>query len=460
MNQRQPRLPLKTSASRAACALLLVLSLAPANAAADGLFSTDSTGRIISPTSDGATVLLHTPSSLRLTAGNELELDVSGYGRLITYARDTTARDGGEVFDTDAQFSVAAQPMVAYKRQLADTGLTFGFAVASPVWEKSNWGSDSGENRWHNIYSKMRAVQATPAIAYTIPGGKVHVGGSVTVMRVFHHNYRAFDYGTQLAKQQEVDDVPPEDPGNEGRVLRDLAANAATASASVTFTPSSTLTLAASYTTPATLSLEGDVNFYAPDNAFYQDRFGDQETSGVLELRLPHIARLGARFGSPQATTFGVDAQFSSWSIQDTYCVEISDPGGLGDPSERFESDWRPTFTGRLNVGHRLESGSLLTGLLGFTSSALPDDEVTLAIMDAHRVELGVAYELALDERQRVEFGYTHFLSIPRQVEESIREPIANGTYNQQLGMLHASFALGFAPDGPRPDLSEGITEE
>lgn len=437
-----------------------VVALIPSLASADGLFSADSTGRIISPTSDGASVLFHTPSSLRLVAGNELELDVSGYGRLITYARDTTASDGGEVFDTDAQFSVAAQPLVAYKRQLADTGLTFGIAINSPVWEKSNWGKESGENRWHNIYSKMRAAQAAPAIAYTVPGGKVHLGGSVTVMRIFHHNYRAFDYGAQLGRTNEVDDVPPEDPGNEGRVLADLAGNTATASASITLTPSPTLTLAASYTTAATVELAGDVDFYAPDNDFYQDRFGDQETTGTLELRLPHIARMSARFGSPDKTTFGVDAQFSSWMIQDTYCVEIKAPQGLGDPSERFETDWRPTFTGRLHLGHRLASGSTFSALAGFTSSAIPDEVVSLVTLDAHRVEAGVSYEHKLSERRAVTFGYTHFLSIPRSVEDSRREPIANGTYNQQLGMLNAGFSLGFAPEGPRPDASEGVVVE
>jgi long-subunit fatty acid transport protein len=438
----------------------MTVAMIPSVASADGLFSADSTGRIISPTSDGATVLLHTPSSLRLVPGNEFELDVSGYGRLITYARDTTARDGGEVFDTDTQFSVAAQPMAAYKRQLADTGLTFGIGIASPVWEKSNWGDESGQNRWHNIYSKMRAAQAAPAIAYTIPGGTVHLGGSVTVMRIFHHGYRAFDYGAQLGREKEVDDVPPEDPGNEGRVLHDLAGNTATASASITLTPSPTLVLAASYTSAATVSLEGDVNFYAPNNDLYQDRFGDQESSGTLELRLPHITRLSARFGSPNKTTFGVDAQFSSWMIQDTYCIEIKAPQGLGDPSERFETEWRPTFTGRLHLGHRLASGSTFSALAGFTSSAMPDDVISLALMDAHRVEAGVSYEHKLSDMRSVSFGYTHFLSLPREVEESRREPIANGTYNQQLGMLNAGFSIGFAPEGPRPDPSEGVVVE
>ena len=411
-----------------------------AQAQAEGLFMSDAEGVPLSPASDAPLVMMHSPSSMSLRAGDAVQAQVLGVGWLQTYEREGAR-------EADTQVGITGSPHVAGKHALADTGLTFGLGMGAPVWEKSSW-RQGGEHRWHAIHSKMRALQVTPAMSFHIPGTQVHVGGSITATRVRHHAYYAFDYGAQLGAQAQVDDVPAEAAGNEGRVLRELRGNMARGNISLSWTPSPTLRLVASYTTPAEVSLTGDVTYYSPKNDAFQDNLGEQqEASGTLDLKLPHVARVSAMSGAPDhGMSLGVDAAFSAWMTQEEIFFEGSQAQGLGAVRQRLSQQWRPSAQVRARAASWLREERRVSAHLGFTSSAIPQESLALDFYDASRLDAGAMMEFGWRPGMRASVGYTHFLSLPREVEESARTPDAAGRYGMQhVGILSAGLLWGGA---------------
>lgn len=433
-------------------AALCTIILATPAAHASDLFSADTGGPAAGPALATPAALFWNPGSIGLLRDNQVYADLSLTGDFARYARETSTS-----YDPATMLSGTISPMIAGTRQLSDTGLTVGFGVHTPQFERSHWQDEAGEQRWHGTYTGFQALSVSPAAAFSF-SEKLHVGATANILIARAYNYRALDHGAVFARQNDRDDVPAEDPGNEGRAAAEFKGNGSSFTLGMTWLPTESTSVAVAFVTGANFSMDGEVSVYAPKNDYFQNNYGDQEeVSATLEMSLPRTFRVGfAHALSPQTTLHG-NIDYTMWSMLEEITIDSSAEqiGGVDGLTGLKTLGWRDTVQARLGATSQRSETLALHGLVSYTSSAIPNEHLTPALISGHAAQLGVGATFAVAEDMNLGLAYSHRLVLPRSIDSSDVTPAPTGSYLRTSGTLDANFTWVIGTreyDLPDPD--------
>lgn len=432
-------------------AALCTILAAPAAHASD-LFSADTGGPAAGPALATPAAIFWNPGSLGLLRDTQAHADLSLTGDFARYTRDAETS-----YDPATMLSGTISPMLVGTRQLSDTGLTVGVGMHTPQFERSHWQDESSEQRWHGTYTGFQALSVSPAAAFSF-SDKLHVGAAANILIARAYNYRALDHGAVFARQNDRDDVPAEDPGNEGRTAAEFKGNGSSFTFGLTWLPRASTSIAVAFVTGAEFSMDGEVSVYAPKNDYFQGNYGDQEgVDATLEMSLPRTFRIGFAHALSPATTVHGNVDYTMWSMLEEITIKSSAEqiGGVDGLTGLKDLGWRDTVQARLGVSSRRSETLTIHGLASYTSSAIPDEHLTPALINGHTAQVGAGATLALADNLNLGLAYSHRFMLPRSIDSSELTPAPTGDYLRTSGTLDANFTWvigGRELDLPDPD--------
>jgi long-chain fatty acid transport protein len=192
--------------------------------------------------------------------------------------------------------------------------------------------------------------------------------------------------------------------------------------------PADWVDLGLSVQLPVSVEADGTVRAWLPsDNAMLRDAWIDGERVTV-RLANAMVIRAGVGFRLPRRFELEIDAWAELWEPhRDIYTeihdVVLRDVEGAMDielSDIAVPQDWHTSFGAAAGVEWAVIERRLRLRLgLFYDSGAIPDQTLSVAWYDAHKVGLclGLSVELW---RMVLDVGYTHVFYVPRTVDDSV----------------------------------------
>lgn len=390
------------------------------------------------PVSGDPAAVFWNPGALGLIEGTRLMLDTNVIYRAAAFVRAVDGRYGGQAAADDLN----AQPALAAVSDLGTRDWSFGLGVYAPFGSGSAWSDPHGPQRHHAIWGGIRSVYVTPAVSYRVLDG-LHVGLGLSYVRASVVSYRAVDLGAEIAAATGAD-VPPEQPGNEGRALLDFAGHGASWSLGATWTLDDVV-LGASYTSAVDLLLPGELSVYVPRNDFFQGLTGgDVTVDAHLSTTWPDVVRAGAGWQIDERWQVTAALEWARWSRYRAVHVDAAPEQvqGLGDLDQHRVMGWRDTVGLRLGARYRLGDALQLFGGLGGETGAVPDERLDPSVYDALKAGGALGVSWAISERFTWTTSYSHLVYAPAVVRDSAQTPAPTGVHSQQVGILNGNLQV------------------
>lgn len=471
-----------TLTGRLAQACAAVSLLVPATAVAGGFASARFGGENATPTADQPTAIYYNPAALALGHGTRIYVEGLTAYRSGSYDRpagaidnplgpgDTgpgTPEDGVDANTGKNTFgNVIVSPFLGVASDLGVPGLGVGLGVFVPFGGQSSWdkvdafednarfpGAVDGSQRWSTIEGELRALYASAAVAYRLPGPRLSLGASVSFVRQETNTIRA-------RTAAGTDDLLDGDNLIEGRSIIDVAGNTLAAGVGVLWEATDTLAIGLSYQSQpgfGTSSQKGELI----------NKFGTEPlavTEVELEQALPDVTRLGAKLRAAPNLELRLSFDFQRWSTFDNQCLvqangdsncDLNEDGSLGPDAAgvvvNIPRQWKNVYGVRGGASYWLNPGLELAGGLSFDSEAVPARFIDPSLVDMNKVILhaGVRYQvmeaLALNLFLNNVFYFSREIQ-PRTSLEGFqppsRVPDFAGTYT--LNVLYANLAAEY----------------
>lgn len=245
--------------------------------------------------------------------------------------------------------------------------------------------------------------------------------------------------------------------------------------AGVAIRPTDKLDLAIVYQHGSRVRLRGDFTLDMDDEFFTQDlaaqglQFpalvrGDAD----IELSLPKRITVGAGYRVHPKVSIDGSFSYVFYSDFDVIDITLNSPDlaqpaiGIGaSVPQDLVRNWQNTVSADANVRGRVNDRLLLSGTLGYQSSASPDSTVDMASPDGNRLIGGVGVEYAVSDRFSI-LGDVRLSGIlPRTVTDSDYD-LGNGRYTLFIGAaaVHAKIRFGGrGAKGKRAEQREAETD-
>ena len=193
----------------------------------------------------------------------------------------------------------------------------------------------------------------------------------------------------------------------------------------------------ASWQTPMSVEAEGDLSLEIGGHYMFATTF--MEGSKIkLKAELPQIARAGVRFAPKgQGYDAELDVVWEQWGVHDVVNVKpaerirLRSVAGVGDYDVQefnVQMGFRDTVSVRLGgamQGRHVGMDKLKFRLGGFwESSAVPDETLTVQVVDSDKVGIGAGVGIELGDNVRLDFGYAHVFLASRDVTTSERRQV------------------------------------
>lgn len=422
-----------------ASALITALALIASPAAhAGGFLVSKIGGDGAGPAAPTPAAVFWNPATLGLIDGTTLWVDANLIYRAASYTRIDGDTYGGQ----STLGGLDIQPALAAATDFGRDDLTVALGVYAPFGSGSEWDDPSGPQRHHAIWGSIRGIYVTPAVAWR-PIEGLHLGASLSYVNAAVRSYRALDLGVEIADRTGAD-VPPEEPGNEGRAHLDFAGHAFSYALGVTWQHAA-WTLGASYTGAVELDLPGYLDVYVPRNDFYQGLTGgDVAEAARFRATWPAVVRAGLTYAATERTTLSLSTEWAMWSSYDQVVIDVEAPEtpGLGNLDQTRQMDYRDTVNVRLGIRHQLTDTWALFGGLGGENGAIPEERLDPSLYDAPKFggALGVAWKIT--DRFTYTTSYNHLVYLPTRVQRTDVEPAPTGYHTQQVGVLNGNLTV------------------
>ncbi len=234
--------------------------------------------------------------------------------------------------------------------------------------------------------------------------------------------------------------------------------------------PTDRLDLALVYQHSSQVVARGNFTLDMSDDLFTQDLAAQGlaypevvEGKATVRFTLPNKITLGAGYDFGDEKRFRLDGhvEYAMWRRLDEFGIsldseELAQPE-LGVPASASLSiprDFRDAVGVEVNGRFQANWRVLVSGTLGFASSATPDETIDLTSPDGNRVIFGAGVVVGLGKRRRAELLIDTIFNavIPRTVTTSNYDQ-GNGTYKLFLSStgIHGRFKFGKAGP-PKPD--------
>lgn len=264
---------------------------------------------------------------------------------------------------------------------------------------------------------------------------------------------------------------PPESPTNDILVELDVASHFnPSALFGIWAAPADWVDIGLSVQLPLNVVADGTVRAWLPtDNAMLRDAWVDGEDVTV-HLATATTIRAGVGLRLPHRFQVEVDAWIELWEPHEDIFTEVHDvvlrdvEGGLDIEFGDIElpQDWDTSYGAALGVEWEAIIDRLSVRLgFSYDSSAIPDQTVTVAWFDSHK--LGLFLGLTVEVwRFAFDIGYGHVFFLDREVDNSIVRQInplqpqeeelytivGNGAYQSSIDIFALAIRAQF--DTPR----------
>ena len=416
-------------------------------------------------------------------SGSQLVLDGSLALRQVTYSRTPAALSpsGPEASENplyratntgDARlFNALALPYAGFVTGLGTRDLRLGAALYVPFggiafWDKTSRfegnqaapGGVDGPQRWHNINGQILAGYTTLAVSYTLPGTRISLGLSGSL--VTHH------VSTVRARNADgSDDInTPAGALKEGRSLLDVWGFNAAMSAGVYWEVDEArrLRIGVSY-----LSQPGFGTTRMP--GYLKQQFGTdpsvaQKNDADLLLDYPDIIRFGIAARVSRAVELRADAEYVRWSTFKRQCVTkpgaectVDDTGRDTSPTGNvvlnIPRNFKDAIGLRFGPAYFVDDRTEIFASLGVTTAAMSPQYIDPSAIDATRlyVTLGGRYTLSDHWALAMSANYIGFAQVDTKGRSEFyrfaspsTSPSADGVYTSALFLLNANLTYSF----------------
>jgi len=219
------------------------------------------------------------------------------------------------------------------------------------------------------------------------------------------------------------------------------------------YRPHPNLELGASWQTPLHAEAEGDLNVEIASAYIFSTTF--IEGSRVrLTTALPMIGRFGVRVLDGDLWDAELDVVWEDWSVHDVIRVEPQETirfrsvFGLGDYHvEEFTvvEEFEDTISVRLGGSYRLPrtwvDGVRLSGGAFWETSAIPGQTLTVNLVDADKIGIGVGASFDVASGIRIDVAYGHVFMATRHIADSKRRQV-NTLYQEGAPLAEGGRSL------------------
>jgi len=441
--------------------LILSCLLASRPAGASGFAVAHFAGEHGHPTTSNATALYFNPAALSQADGLHLFLDFSVAARRVTYDRPRAPTDAADPPDAQGAnvgratlFNPLFNPVLAASLKLGNLSLGAGFFT--PFGGSVSWqlrpefagsrypGIVDGVGRFHSIEGEIVSSQFTLGGAWHFAGSGLSLGASVSVIRSWISDVRAWSAGGN-------------DVTHEGRSQVEVSGYSAGFGLGALYevTPE-VLWLGLSYQSRPNVS--GGMRLHG---SLENDIGGPSGANVDVIYDLPDIIRWGARYRprpNLELRLFGDYTRFSAFQnqcavVSGTACA-LTENGAQVTGAQVLQNvprEYRDSVGVRLGLSVWTSPGFEFFSGLGFESSAVPDKTMDPSLPDWAGASFALGGRIALGKRLHAALSYTHFVFVPREVHGSLAEyappsrtPDASGHYSQQVGVANANLDVAF----------------
>jgi long-chain fatty acid transport protein len=466
-------------AAGAALALLV-----PASASAGGFTSARFGGENGHPASSQPTSIYYNPAALALGSGTRIYVEGLTALRTGSYDRPAEAIDNrlvegqrgtgtpaGEGVEANTGKATLSNVIVSsFLGVASDVGipnLAIGLGLFVPFGGQSSWdkrsefegneqypGAVDGSQRWSTIEGSLRSLYISAAAAYRLPGPRLALGASVSLVRSEINTVRArTGAGT--------DDLVDGGDIAEGRSLIDVKGSTIAAAFGLAWQPMDTLTIGASYQSQPGFGETGQKGTLT--NKFGA---GDVAVTDVEVLQtLPDVIRLGGAFRAAPDVELRLSFDWQRWSVFDNQCLvqqvegancDLMDDGSQGPDAQavvvNIPRHWKDTYGVRGGASYWLSPALELAGGLSYDTAAVPARYIDPSLVDMNKliVHGGLRYammdgQLALTAILNNVFYFSRDIK-PRTSDDGFRAPSRvpdfAGTYT--LNVFFANLAAEY----------------
>jgi long-chain fatty acid transport protein len=176
------------------------------------------------------------------------------------------------------------------------------------------------------------------------------------------------------------------------------------------------------------LHLSGPADFTAT-NATLAETFADQNARTTLPL--PDMASLGATWWANPFLKFGLQVDYTRWSVFDRLDIEFDRPT---TPRQIIERRSRDAFSVRAGVQRSIKNSAWdLRGGLSFDQSTGRQESLAPSAPDGNRVGVSLGAGVAIG-RVQLDFGYLLLYFLPAKATGGLEGP--QGTYSTRAHIL------------------------
>lgn len=437
------------------------------------------------PATDHPTAMYYNPAGLSLAAGTRVYAEGLLVYRTATYDRPAEAIDnvgGGTPDDPEAiaansgkaeLANFLASPFLGVVSDLGIDNLGLGAGVYVPFGGQASWGTNDrfaddqvypgavdGAQRWSTIEGSQRALFATVAGSYRLPGPRLSVGVGINMVTQSLSLVRARNVNGTDDLLSPVGDI------SEGRSLIEGEGTGVSLGAGVQWEPTARVRVGLSYQSAPGFgesALEGTLT----------NKFGTSPVTEVdteVRLSLPDSVRAGLVFQATDALELRLSGDYTRWSVFESHCVldrSVADRKCLVRDDGSVDLDaggngvlvviprnWQDTYGVRVGGSYWMSRALELFGGLAFDSNAVPDENMDAGLMDMNKMvtSAGARYAI-LGGAMQLTAGFTNVLYqtrevSPRQDGEAplapSRNPDGGGTYTQSVNLLTLGMLYGF----------------
>ncbi|MEA3523390.1 MAG: outer membrane protein transport protein [Campylobacterota bacterium] len=288
---------------------------------------------------------------------------------------------------------------------------TFGLSIVVPAGNSKRWGDQPAKT-----YAKeftLRVIEINPTIAYKI-SDTVAIGGGLRLVS---------SSGTVKSQSTASRDLAGES--------LDYGYNLA-----LTYKPTKSLSLAATYRSKIDLTEVGTAKLYFPDNADYSGTKVYDDPASVM-IPLPATLSLATAYTFESKTTVEFVFERIMWSAYDKLDFEYESSIGALAPlfDDPIAKDWKDTNTFRFGVTQPYETWTAMAGI-SYDESPIPEETLNFETpdSDAWIVSLGARYQL----NESWSLGGAGLVSIKEDRE--VKNINVDGTFSDTKAYL---FTLG-----------------
>ncbi len=417
--------------------------------------------------------IYYNPGALGGVKGTKITLDGTLVLRNVSYKRSYEALS--EECAADARCTAAntgeaklsglsVLPFVGIASDLGGSSFHAGFASYVPFGGSASWdkvdgqglpGASDGPQRWHNIEGSLRALYNTAALSYTLPGGRLSVGASVSAVLHSIHTVRARNPDSSESTANLAG------ASVEGRTTVDASGFNLGAALGVYWRASDKMNVGLSYTS--------------------QPGFGETKMSGTLDAAFaglnatstkidflqtyPDIVRMGATLQTSPKTQLRFDTSYTRWSVFKDQCVVLegktcdlnpngSDASGSGNIVANVPRRWKDAVGLRVGGVHELSEAVSLHASVATSTPAVRKDTMDASTIDSLRLFGTLGGWYTMSEHVRIGASYTYLYFVPVDISASEAQqtkwrgastgPSAAGQYSSNVSLLNVNATYTF----------------